>query len=407
MKIGRNNRQGDTRDCEESPPLLCNNRRMLWKPKRRYALFLLLGALVRRSYFIPTLVDVDTPVDTPTGKVTAKTRETPHSRSTNSTSSISRPLSVHSTIPSANATVPVAIIDRNSSRTMPAPNSNNSSSNNNNNSNSTERLFVRVQKGDQIMKRGTMNAPIVIEKYKLIFFPIQKVGGTVWKQLFKRMLGRRNWYKGQSLGGPDKSSGLHSLYQYSLQDATEMMNDPNWTKAIMVRDPKERFLSAYLDKGFNSKYFYQKCCSKKKKKHNHHRCGNGTKHHFSFETFIDVTSSCRNSHWDPQSHRVQSKYLPLLTFVGHLETAYDDAKELLTRVGGWERFGANGWGVGKNESIFQSTSNVRHKTAESSSSSRSRLAHYYTPDLERQIEKRMQSDYNVPQFGLPMTKIKY
>jgi hypothetical protein len=36
-------------------------------------------------------------------------------------------------------------------------------------------------------------APIVIEKYKLIFFTLPKCGCTVWKQLFRRMMGYSDW----------------------------------------------------------------------------------------------------------------------------------------------------------------------------------------------------------------------
>ena len=55
-----------------------------------------------------------------------------------------------------------------------------------------------------------------------------------------------------------------------------------------------------------------------------------------------------------------SKVFPLLDFVGHLESAEEDPRELLKRVGAWEEFGKTGLGVNHNESIFQSTNAVRH-----------------------------------------------
>jgi hypothetical protein len=36
-------------------------------------------------------------------------------------------------------------------------------------------------------------APIVVKKYKLLFFTIPEVGCTVWKQLFRRVAGYADW----------------------------------------------------------------------------------------------------------------------------------------------------------------------------------------------------------------------
>jgi hypothetical protein len=44
------------------------------------------------------------------------------------------------------------------------------------------------------------------------------------------------------------TNGLKYLQAFSPRDATKMMRDPSWTRAIFLREPKQRFLSAYLDK---------------------------------------------------------------------------------------------------------------------------------------------------------------
>ena len=44
------------------------------------------------------------------------------------------------------------------------------------------------------------------------------------------------------------TNGLKYLHAFSPRDATNMMRDPSWTRAIFLREPKQRFLSAYLDK---------------------------------------------------------------------------------------------------------------------------------------------------------------
>ena len=53
-----------------------------------------------------------------------------------------------------------------------------------------------VQEGDYIYGSMPMDydsSPIVLKKYRLVFFTIPKVGCTVFKQLFRRMEGYRDW----------------------------------------------------------------------------------------------------------------------------------------------------------------------------------------------------------------------
>jgi Sulfotransferase family len=109
-----------------------------------------------------------------------------------------------------------------------------------------------VQQGDSIYVLPDWDsAPIVMEQYKLVFFTIPKVGCTAWKQLFRRMMGYRDW-KNENVHAMQpwnpESNGLKYLYHYDRVTASTMMTSPEWTRAIVVRDPKERFLSAYLDK---------------------------------------------------------------------------------------------------------------------------------------------------------------
>jgi hypothetical protein len=111
---------------------------------------------------------------------------------------------------------------------------------------------ILVQYGDSIYVRtGWDAAPIVLEDYKVVFFTTAKVGCTVFKQLFRRMLGIPQW---QDVNLPHlipwnpEVNGLRYLYHYNRTAASHMMTAPDWTRAIFVRDPKTRFLSAYLDK---------------------------------------------------------------------------------------------------------------------------------------------------------------
>jgi hypothetical protein len=217
------------------------------------------------------------------------------------------------------------------------------------------------------------------------------------------MMGKKHWKSCQNPANI-KMNGLKYLFDYNITEATELMNSPDYTLAIFVRDPKEKFLSAFLDKAMRNEgqSFMTRCCPGRGGKRK--TC---LKKARAFQGFIELTRKCKDSHWGPQSERMEAKYFPLLDFVGHLESGEEDARELLKRVGAWEEFGKKGWGVNHNESIFQSTSAVRHATSNGTMESKSRLPLYYTPELEDEIEERFSQDYLIPQLGLQKKKIVY
>jgi hypothetical protein len=70
--------------------------------------------------------------------------------------------------------------------------------------------------------------------------------------------------------------------------------------------------------------------------------------------FLQLCSVCEDDHWRPQQSRVDNKYWPYIDVIGHVESASEDAKTLLQRVGAWEEYGKSGWGEFGNSSIFES-----------------------------------------------------
>lgn len=258
--------------------------------------------------------------------------------------------------------------------------------------------WVEVEEDDYIFSSHLGAAPIVVESHKLIFFYVPKVSCTVWKQLFRRMMGYEDWKT--MFPHNTRTNGLLHLNQVNRTYATEIMNSPEWTRAIVVRDPKERFLSAYLDKALhaNSSYVVGACCKTKRD------CWEQAQ---TFAGFFELTEQCLDTHWRPQSQRMEPKYLPLLDFVGHMETLESDAEKLLKKIGAWEDYGAFGWGTDGTERIYQSSSSVHHATSSSKSDSSSRLAKYYTPELERVVEARYAVDYEIARFGLERRPIDF
>lgn len=136
-------------------------------------------------------------------------------------------------------------------------------------------------------------APVILENYKLAFFTIPKVGCTTWKQMFRRMMGYSNWaaeeYEEMLPWNPE-TNGLKYLYDFPIKRANEIMTSPEWTRAIFVRDPKERLVSAYLDKGVgNPDYMRQKCCG------DSYDCIRKASE--SLKGFLGVATNCENAHW--------------------------------------------------------------------------------------------------------------
>ena len=258
---------------------------------------------------------------------------------------------------------------------------------------------IEVNFGDFIFSKSDWDgAPVVIEKFNLIFFTSAKVGCTTWKQLFRRIMGIKNWsvedYKTLIPWNPELN-GLKYLYHYNRGKATEMMTSPNWTRAIFVREPKERFLSAYIDKVITTPSFLRsKCCSYTGK------CVDQAKS--SLSGFLQIIYICDNAHWRPQWKRMEEKYWPYINFVGRMETIQDDAERLLKKVGAWDMYGKSGWGSSGKDSIFQAKAGGvgRHHAT----NAKNKLKSYFTPDLEMLVDQFYAGDYE--HSILNFTKIK-
>jgi len=249
-------------------------------------------------------------------------------------------------------------------------------------------------------------AGVVIEEFKLVFFTQGKVACTVFKQLFRRMMHIENWMVDSShLPHNPKRNGLTYLYHYSVADALTILTHPSWTRAIFVRDPKERTLSAFLDKAArkNGKYVNRHCCNERNS-----TCGKEA--NASFLGFLRVVEErcCCDPHWKPQTKRVDKAFMPFINFVGHFDRIQIDTERLLKRLNSnvgieypngisekkgdlWTTFGASGWGIDGNESIFSKDTKAKHRT-----SAMTKLRQYYNATTEMFVEKLFAGDYEDP-----------
>ncbi|KAL7579858.1 hypothetical protein ACA910_004870 [Epithemia clementina (nom. ined.)] len=252
-------------------------------------------------------------------------------------------------------------------------------------------------------------APVVVESHKLLFWTTPKVGCTVFKKAFRRMEGYKDWMVENSIiPHSPYSNGLNYLYHYRPSEADHMLTDPTWTRALFVRDPKERLLSAYLDKvASNHSYYVRKICCKIKSMETLLQCDRFRESTqstadqlrspaVSFASFLqDVYSNCSDPHWKPQAKRLPDKYWPVINFIGHLEHARQDTERLFRKIGAWEAFGASGWPSG---AIFGNNS-AKHATF-----AMNKVTAYYSPELEEMAERIYQADYIHPLLNLSMTK---
>ena len=256
--------------------------------------------------------------------------------------------------------------------------------------------IIPVERDDLMFMKLIDSSPVVIESHKLIFFPIPKVADTLWLMLLRRMMGLHNW---NSLDA-DSYDGLVRLSDFTYARATAMMNSPEYTRATFVRDPKDRFLAAFVDKVMSTDASVEYWC-----------CPEGEKCLADYQTlrgFVSLIQICDNQHWTPMSSWIGAKFVPALNFIGHLETAEVDAKALLEKIGAWESFGASGWGEHGNETMFATNDKqLTDRTAPDSSGSWNLMSKLFTLRMESTVEIFYEADYGIQEFGLELKKIQY
>jgi hypothetical protein len=275
----------------------------------------------------------------------------------------------------------------------------------------TDPIFLRV---------GYDNDPVVIESHKLIFFPIPKNANTQFKILFRRMMGYHHHSEDNNNNNNNNKSmrqaeiddwndldkvwdplrnGLSYLGQYSRKQQQEFMLSDEWTRAVFVRDPLERLVSAYKFTSLAQEHpnepnsviggtIKQNCCSMNRARPHGDSVKNPhclklpsytipvTETNFPFDTFVKhFLPNCFDFHWTPQSNRMSPASWKLINFVGHFDSLKDDTHNLLKRIGAYDEFGRSGWGS-NNESIFE-TNEARHATNTSSSKIEEIWKQYY------------------------------
>lgn len=234
--------------------------------------------------------------------------------------------------------------------------------------------WVTVQKIPNIPKQDMLLikslhfiSPIVLPKYKLIFFWNEKVACSYWKRLFQFLEGMRHSINMYNIHTPD-SNKLKYLKDFKSEDVALMMYDKQWTKATFVREPRERTLSAYLDKIVRAHYDVSYCHE------------NTT----SFGDFVKLIQRCHDTHWSTQV-RFHPKYYKDM-IIGKIENISQFSKYLLQKIGAWN----------SDVQLFLSSVEMDN-TRKHATNAKTRILQYYNRTLENSIFRQFKLDYKI--FG--------
>ena len=273
----------------------------------------------------------------------------------------------------------------------------------------------QVLPDDIILKHA--RTAFVIPEYKLIFFTFPKVACSEWKRMFMRINGNPNWCKIRGFDAHDPKSNLIStLADYSPEIATEMMTSPSWTRAAFVREPKERVLSAFLDKSVKEDYIVRKCCNRLQNESERKKCKTNRKSFESFLYFVRTyPNECFDVHWEPQVVKIDKKWWPYIDFIGHQENLLEDAERLLRSLTSsrdpipgrtaWERYGITGWGDDNELCEKRPNSFLKENTSTHKLDTGSHMLEWYTKKTEKMVEETWAVEWQEEKIEFPLIKL--
>ena len=280
---------------------------------------------------------------------------------------------------------------------------------------SNSREIPEILPTDQIYANA--RTVFVIPEYKLIFITFPKVACSEWKRMFMRINGNPNWCKIRHFDAHNpKNNKISILSDYSTEIATAMMTSPSWTRAAFVREPKERVLSAFLDKSVKEDYFARKCCDKIPNEEDKVSCRQNKKSFKSFLHFVtEYPEQCFDVHWEAQVAKIDEKWWPYIDFIGQQSNLLEDSKKLLKSLKSakdsvphrsvWERYGVSGWGndnelCEKRPNSFLVENSSAHKL-----DTASRMKEWYTLETEMMVEKGWAVEWQQKKLVFPEVKL--
>jgi len=268
---------------------------------------------------------------------------------------------------------------------------------------------------------GPYDRLIVFPSAKLAFCGIPKAGITRWIQFLRFTFGAKDYQD-----APYYKFDHMPFYFDQLRPEVqrEIWNDPSWTRAVLIREPTERLLSAYLDKIHGSAdhqntSFADFVGGLSQPPTTRENLPNGS--------FLKMTgvSWYTDPHWRPQSYSCGlGKLLPYFDYVGGLDRVAEHTKAILQSVSLWETYGKHyrlsqnrthkrKIGIRPPEPLEpgQVALGFQQETSVSDHHSRgaqTKIDEYYTPGLLETVKELYRDDYalwEALQVASPLGKV--
>lgn len=235
---------------------------------------------------------------------------------------------------------------------------------------------------------GPYDRILLFPEHKLAFCGIPKVGITPWVQFLRFTLGAKDYRSDPH----KKRDAARFRFDILTPQTQQEIWEGNWKKAVFVRDPAERLLSAYLDKIEKDRKYIRD--------------------EVTFSEFIDRIALTNvnlqgksntglswktDSHWRPQSWSCGLwENLTDFEVVGSLDDAARDSKALLEKLTMWEQYGCH-FRISDQQIPpgFQQQQSRVAKEHDHSTGARSRLDEYYTPEIMSRVRKLYWMDFEL------------
>ena len=225
------------------------------------------------------------------------------------------------------------------------------------------------------------NNIVVLRSHKLLFCPIPKVACSNWKITLRHAEGQRD--SDETIAHDRDRNGLTYLYKLKRIHRAAWLIRPDVTRAVFVRNPWTRVLSAYRSKleGLRPSQVSDSPRRRYLKTVLSHLRKDDAP--ISFDEFIGYLEATppeqMNEHWQPQSQIAGLGYVRY-DFIGQFEQLERDVENIVARCGLPQFYCGE------------------IKTVPPTHSSRSeQIRHYYTPELIERVGRIYAED--VRQLG--------
>ena len=256
----------------------------------------------------------------------------------------------------------------------------------------------------------------VIPEYKLIFFTFPKVACSEWKRMLMRMNGNPGWCSLTNPHDPKKHK-MKTLLDHAPDVAAAMMTSPTWTKVAIFREPKERILSAFLDKAVrHPTYYVKRCCQNLPDKNLEKQCIDNKLKFDSFLHFVTkCPKECYDAHWEAQVAKIDFKWWPYIDVIGYQNNLVMDSQRILKMLhsdrdqvkgrSAWDRYGSTGWGAPGEECGNRTHSFMETNQSPDKMNTSNHLMEWYAAETEKLVEEKWAIEWQQKRVHFPEIKL--